>query len=209
MKLIQYIYHLFGGESMSEKNFKVTRQNKLLELATSCLARNPNASLLEIADFAGVGIATLHRYFPSRDELLHAISSKALDLVEDAIGKVDFNQADIRLFFHQIITELIPLGDRVYFLAADIFVVLDEELSNREMKIAQRFIDKLTESQVNRQLRTDLKAEWMYDMMYHTIFLIWKNVHAGKIAAKDAPELVVSTLLDGFRQSEGTSCGYN
>ncbi len=186
---------------MSNKNFKVNRQNKLLELATTCLARNPNASLLEIAEFAGVGIATLHRYFPSRDDLLHAISSKALDLVEESIEKVDFNQPDIRLFFIQIITELIPLGDRIYFLAADIFAVLDEELTKREMKIAQRIIEKLKESQVDKQLRTDLKAEWMYDMMYHTIFLIWKYVHDGKMAAKDAPELVVSTLLDGFRHT--------
>ncbi len=184
---------------MTEKKFKVNRQNKLLELATTCLARNPNASLLEIAEFAGIGIATLHRYFPSRDDLLHAISAKALDLVEQSIEKVDFNQPNIRLFFIQMITELIPLGDRVYFLAADIFAVLDEELTNREMKIAQRIIEKLKESQVGYQLRTDLKAEWMYDMMYHTIFLIWKYVHDGKMAANDAPELVVSMLLDGFR----------
>jgi AcrR family transcriptional regulator len=188
-----------SGEQMTEKKFKVNRQNKLLELATTCLARNPNASLLEIAEFAGIGIATLHRYFPSRDDLLHAISAKALDLVEQSIEKVDFNQPNIRLFFIQMITELIPLGDRVYFLAADIFAVLDEELTNREMKIAQRIIEKLKESQVGYQLRTDLKAEWMYDMMYHTIFLIWKYVHDGKMAANDAPELVVSMLLDGFR----------
>jgi hypothetical protein len=41
----------------------------------------------------------------------------------------------------------------------------------------------------------------MYDMMYSTLFLIWQYVHDGKIAAKDAPELVVSTLLEGFRQT--------
>lgn len=186
---------------MAEKNFKVNRQNKLLALATTCLARNPNASLLEIAEFAGIGIATLHRYFPSRHDLLHAILSKALDLVEETIAKVDFNQQDIRLFFIQTITELIPLGNRIYFLSADIFNVHDEELTKREMKIAQRFIEKLKECQADQQLRTDLKAEWMYDMMYHTIFLIWQYVLDGKIAVTDAPGLVVSTLLDGFRES--------
>ena len=46
-----------------------------------------------------------------------------------------------------------------------------------------------------------MKAEWMYDMMFNTIFLIWQYVHDGKMAAKDAPELVVSTLLEGFRDS--------
>jgi AcrR family transcriptional regulator len=190
-----------GDKRMSNKNFKVDRQNKLLELATKCLARYPNASLIEIADFAGIGIATLHRYFPSRHDLLYAISCKALDLVEDSLEKVDFTQPDIRLFFTQIITELIPLGDRMYFLAADIFTIHDEELTKREMDIAQRFIEKLKESQDDKQLRNDMKAEWMYDMMFNTIFLIWQYVHDGKMAAKDAPELVVSTLLEGFRDS--------
>jgi hypothetical protein len=53
--------------------------------------------------------------------------------------------------------------------------------------------------QADHQLRTDMKAEWMYDMAYNTIFLIWKYVYDGKMAVQDAPEFVVSTFLHGFR----------
>jgi AcrR family transcriptional regulator len=184
---------------MSNRDYKADRKKKLLGQATQCLARNPNASLTEIAEHAGVGIATLHRYFPSKSEMLHAISCQALDLAEEAIAKVDFSEPDIRLFLRDITTKLVPLGDRMYFLAADVFNTYDEEFNKREKNIAQRFMDKFKEGQVNNQLRKDLKVEWMYDMMYSTIFLIWKYVYEGKIAAQDAPDFVVSTLLGGFR----------
>ena len=41
---------------MTRRDFKLDRKNKLLELATQCLARNPNASLNELYVFSPGGV---------------------------------------------------------------------------------------------------------------------------------------------------------
>lgn len=60
----------------------------ILEVAATVLAdRGDAASMSDVADTAGVGRATLYRYFPSRDALLQALAEMALeDLCERIAG---------------------------------------------------------------------------------------------------------------------------
>lgn len=52
----------------------------LLEAAKDVLGRGgPNASLEAVARRAGVGIGTLYRHFPTREELFMAVFSRELD----------------------------------------------------------------------------------------------------------------------------------
>jgi TetR/AcrR family transcriptional repressor of mexCD-oprJ operon len=52
----------------------------ILEVAATVLAeRGEAASMADVADTAGVGRATLYRYFPSREALLRALADVALD----------------------------------------------------------------------------------------------------------------------------------
>lgn len=46
---------------------KEARFNAILDSATILLVENPTASMNEIAEYAGIGIATLHRYVESRE----------------------------------------------------------------------------------------------------------------------------------------------
>ncbi len=188
-----------GGGDMSKNDFKDQRRYRILELATKCLAEKPNASLNEIATYSEIGIATLHRYFSSRDNLLNTISYRAIELVEDAIERIDFSEPDIRVLIKKTAEVLIPLGDSIYFLFAEIFNTDDIELVNKELIIWDRFIDEFRKRQSIGQLRSDLKVEWIFKVTYNMMFMLWKAIHDGNIAAKDAPEILMTTLLDGFK----------
>lgn len=184
---------------MSKNDFKDQRRYRILELATKCLAEKPNASLNEIATYSEIGIATLHRYFSSRDNLLNTISYRAIELVEDAIEKIDFSEPDISVLIKKTAEILIPLGDSIYFLFTEIFNTEDIELVNKELIIWDRFIDEFRKRQSIGQLRSDLKVEWIFKVTYNMMFMLWKAIHDGNIAAKDAPEILTTTLLDGFK----------
>ena len=54
-------------------------ERMIIETAARALDERGDASMADIADAAGVGRATLYRYFPSRDLLLQAIADTALD----------------------------------------------------------------------------------------------------------------------------------
>jgi len=51
----------------------------ILEAAARLLAEDGDASMADLAGAAGVGRATLYRYYPSREALLGALTAEALD----------------------------------------------------------------------------------------------------------------------------------
>ncbi|MEM1316029.1 MAG: helix-turn-helix domain-containing protein, partial [Pseudomonadota bacterium] len=51
-------------------NIRLSSRDAILEAAFQLYARRPDASLAEVAQRAGVGRATLHRHFGSREALI-------------------------------------------------------------------------------------------------------------------------------------------
>ncbi|WP_044358082.1 TetR/AcrR family transcriptional regulator, partial [Paenibacillus sp. E194] len=52
------------------RSSKEAKLNTILDAATKILVEKPTASLNDIADYAGIGIATLHRYIENREQLM-------------------------------------------------------------------------------------------------------------------------------------------
>jgi AcrR family transcriptional regulator len=85
----------------------------LLEAAKAAFAAvGPDASLDEIARRAGVGIGTLYRHFPSRDAVVGAVYSRAVQQLADSATRLLATQAPgealhqwMRLFVDYIATK--------------------------------------------------------------------------------------------------------
>ncbi len=165
----------------------------LLHTATSVLLRDPTASLGDVAKAAGVGRTTLHKRFPTRSDLIHALATEALDLVDAAISSVDTG-SDAAI--EQLIAKLVPLGPRVEFLLRFPNLRDDERLSTRLTIMDQPVIDLIVRLQGTR-LRADLPAWWITQMLYAGIYSAWEGIAAGRLAPLDAPGLVLTTFYQG------------
>src|SRR5689334_3744247 len=113
----------------------------ILQIATSVLLKDPTAALGDVARAAGVGRTTLHKRFPTRADLIHALAVEALDLVDAAIDSVDLGTDDA---VEQLIAKLVPLGPRVEFLLRFPNLSDDERLSVRLTAMDQPVIDLVT-----------------------------------------------------------------
>src|SRR5689334_1806461 len=129
----------------------------VLETATSVLLKDPTASLGDVAKAAGVGRTTLHKRFPTRSELIHALATEALDLVDAAISSVDLGSDHA---IEQLVGLLVPLGPRVEFLLRFPNLQDDERLSMRLTVLDQPMIDLISRLQGTR-VRADLPAWWI------------------------------------------------
>jgi len=58
-------------------------RDRILDVARSALAADPDASLNSIAKAAGVGAGTLYRHFPSREALILALYRKEIQALVD------------------------------------------------------------------------------------------------------------------------------
>ena len=60
------------------KSLRLSSRDAIIEAAFSVFSKNPSAALADVAERAGVGRATLHRHFASRDDLMRALSKIAI-----------------------------------------------------------------------------------------------------------------------------------
>lgn len=177
---------------------KDNKRKAILDASTELLALKPTATLQEIADHAGIGIATLHRYFSTRELLLDALALNAIGLVEEALGGVTAEEHDMLSFLMEVFEVLIPLGGKVSFLSSAASVDENPHIVAEEARIKQPLREAVEGWQARGLLSTEMTAHWIITVMYNLLFVAWQEIQKGNLAKNDAPQLLVNTVLQGF-----------
>lgn len=175
------------------------RRQELLNAASELLALNPAASLADIAAHAGIGKATLHRYFASRDDLMLALAQRALALVSEAIEQSAPEEGSAIEALTRIIERLVPLGDKLFFLLREASLEAHPDLAEADAATIDPVLQLIARGQASSELRTDLSAKWIAHHLDYALFATWQAVHDGAVARKEAARLLVTTLLGGIR----------
>jgi AcrR family transcriptional regulator len=184
--------------AINERSLKDNRRIDLLNAAGELLAQKPTASLADIADYAGIGKATLHRYFASREDLMLALGQRALTVIHDAILRSEPERGTAIEAFTRMIEVLMPLGDKLFLLLNDNGLQDHPELAEIEGVLAELIVGLIQRGQASGELRADLNAMWIARYLDYALFATWKAVHDGSIARNDAARLLVTTLLGGI-----------
>lgn len=71
------------------RDAEANRQRLLAAASSAMLREGRNVPLATIAGEAGVGIGTLYRSYPNRDELLHALEYRAYRLLNDILDELE------------------------------------------------------------------------------------------------------------------------
>lgn len=180
----------------------VTREAKLnaiLDAATELLIEKPTASLNEIADYAGIGIATLHRYVESRDQLMLQLGLRAVQVVGETMSRIPLDEENNENYIPALVEALIPLGDKIYFLAHDTSLMYSKEMEKAENKLKEPVRQTIQSLQSKGYLRQDMSSEWMLNVLYWLLFITWQQVQEGHVAKKSAASLILETMLHGFK----------
>lgn len=178
----------------------------LLDGAASLLAANPGASMQDLARALGVGRATLHRHFSTRDELIGEIAREAtveaMARVERA--RLDEDRADAAL--SRLVHELVPMGDRFHFLLSEplLFGLQSSddpvlaEFAQAEVDLEAAIASMIERGKREGVFRLDVPTAWALSASFSLVFAAWEEVRSGTIGAAQAPDLVVATLMGGI-----------
>ncbi|WP_028563752.1 TetR/AcrR family transcriptional regulator [Paenibacillus pinihumi] len=185
----------------AKPSVKENRMNAILDAATELLVEKPTASLNEIAGHAGIGIATLHRYIENRDQLMLKLGLRAVDVVKETMRAVPRDESALERYIPDLIEALIPLGDKIYFLAHDTSLNYSKELAEAEEVLKEPVRQTIKELQQQGYFRSDMATEWILNVLYWLLFVTWQQVQDGHVARKAAAPLVVDTLFNGVKAS--------
>lgn len=173
-----------------------TRQ-ALLVAASQMLAAGQEPSLAEIATAAGVGRATLHRHFPSRQDLMRALADWALDTLDDAAEAAAAKATSHTQALWAIVEAMIPLGDRYHILIHAPLAEGDTSLAERLRQQESDMVSLIRSAQDEGAFRPGLPATWISAVLDALIYTAWEQVQRGELAANAAGPLLRETLLSG------------
>ena len=169
----------------------------IVEAAIRVLNANAGATMSEIAVQAGVGRATLHRHFRTRDDLVNAIGIRCIEEMNAAVraqATADQPAVDrLRSMFRAVI----PLGDRYSFLGTD---YTDDPTVHQgygaQLHWAETLVEDLKEQ---GDVARDIPSRWVVDQIDQLVWSAWNAIAEGYLAADEATDLAVRTLIDGLR----------
>ncbi|MEM8630181.1 MAG: helix-turn-helix domain-containing protein [Pseudomonadota bacterium] len=179
-------------------------QQAIIDAAFATYAQRPTATLAEVAEAAGVGRATLHRYFPGRQDLMVAlarIASAELDAaIEAATAGAESHGAALR----RALFAMVPLGDRQWFLATepvDLDLAIAADYGTAKAVLATEIDAAKAEGIFDPGVPTDWIAAAYDDLIYTA----WSAVRDQKLTPNQAADLAWRTLIAGLGPAEGDS----
>ena len=180
-------------------------RERILQAAATVWAADPSAPLEVIAQAAGVGRATLHRYFASRADLIRAAALTGIEALATALDAAMLSDKPAGDALDLLIDVLVPFGDRLHFLLVTGDLLTDPELAAAEAAIdapIRRLLDAAATAGI---LRSDVPGAWRFRALESLLYAAWTAVAAGEIARLDAPQLVRDAFRRGFATDPRTS----
>lgn len=181
-----------------ESGTRARTRRAILDAAVVVFARNRAASLSEVADAAGVGRSTLHRYFPERTVLVDALLEDAVEATRRAFDEAALDQGTPSDALDRLVHAHYDLGPRMNFL----FTELPEDSwdGNDALEAAHWPVGALfARGQRDGVFDPDLSIEWIIRALWHLMSAGWEAVAEGAMAKHEVIGNIVGTLEFGIR----------
>lgn len=177
-----------------------TPESGILRAAATTLARDPGASMQEIAAEAGVGRATVHRYFPKREDLVRELALSCNAQIDEVIEPIRGQGLSAAEVLRRVLEAVVPLGDQFRVLGFDHGPIHDPDVRHgyeRHIEQLGNLVDGLKSEGV---IGPEVPRAWVVSTIEALIYAAWSSASDGYIAHRDAAGLVYRTVIDGLGQ---------
>jgi TetR/AcrR family transcriptional regulator, mexCD-oprJ operon repressor len=170
----------------------------ILDAATSCLGRQPDASIDEIARAAGVGRVTLYNHFSSRAQLVDAVLTRAIARGNEALSSVNLT-GDPLGALERLINASWHEVDR----ARRLLHAAQRELSPARIRElhdepAARAEELVTRGRAEGVFRTDLPTPWLVALLHNVMHGAADEIHAGRLDPDRAADYIYATVVAAY-----------
>ncbi|MEM8798198.1 MAG: TetR/AcrR family transcriptional regulator [Pseudomonadota bacterium] len=175
---------------------KPSTRDAILEAAFETFNERPGASLGDVANRAGVGRATLHRHFSSRDVLMVALAETAIEelnrAVDEAVADAETHTEGLKFS----LAAIIPLASRQWFLSHEP-VEDDPKIAADYQADIEELFKEIDGAKTEGSIAPDLPTKWVAETYEGLIYAAWKLVREEEATPSQAADLAWRTFMKG------------
>jgi AcrR family transcriptional regulator len=192
-----------GPESTGARARGRTRR-AILSAAASVLGRHYHATLADIADAAGVGRTTLHRYFSDRTALINAAIEDSVEAIEQSVADAALDQGCPVEAMRRLVTAMVTVGDRLVFLFGDPRVLESRGAADTPQPPDDPVIALIKRGQAEGVFDPDATPAWIQRVLWSLVYTGYKDAHACGLPRHGIVSTVIRTLENGIRTPHPT-----
>jgi AcrR family transcriptional regulator len=179
-------------------------QERILDVALEVLGKNPDAGMGDIASAAGVVRRTVYGYFPSRPDLVLALTQRAVSEVAAVLAEINAAHEAAEEAWVDFIARLWPLAHRYRVLVVLRRGEYGEEIHSLLGPVEKTLADLVERGQDSEAFGRHLPADILSEVAYAAVFAIADNdLSHGTLGVRAAT--VTSLLMLGVPEARAKS----
>lgn len=176
---------------MNESATRTRTRRAILDAAVTVLARDPSASLGEVAAAAGVGRTTLHRYFAERVDLIAGLTEYANERVAEATARAALTHGSALDALGRLCREYFELGPALTLMfSGTVGDMTDEPEQPHDRELAEL----IARGQAEGTLDAALSVEWTLSMVWALLYTAWSLMRTHSMPRHEALEQCLRCL---------------
>lgn len=172
----------------------VRNRDAILDAGLASLLVNPQASMAEIAQAAGVGRVTLYGHFASREELIDVLFERTINRAEAQLSTLDL-AGDPEDALELLVRTSWRIVDSFHrLLAAAEQVLSPDRIRDHHQHPMQRVTGLIARGQAEGRFRTDQPTAWLTACFYAILHAAAAEVRTGRLAEDDAATVIPASI---------------
>lgn len=179
-----------------------SREDQLVASALVTLNADPGASMAQIATAAGVGRATLHRHFATREELVREIGERGLGRWEASLRasglstlEADAGADAFRAALEDLLARYVQDAEDFGFALTNPEIERHPDLRDRCLALVELESRGLAAAQRAGVLRDDVPPEWIDHVLFGLLRAGLDAHHYENVAPRLIPGLVAGSFF--------------
>ena len=167
----------------------------ILDAAVEALASDPDASVSAIAERAGVVRATVYVHFPTREDLIQAVTDRAITEATAALEAAAPDQGEPRVALERVLARSWESLGRYHALVEINTRLGHEHLRRLHQPILGLITPLLNRGRKSGAFNKDLPVEWMLTVLLELIHAASLSVTNGTLPERVAERTLIDTAL--------------